>query len=53
MVKIYCDIIDDELRETARKISKLQKEGVMLITLTGIVEVHHEAEAEETHEDFD
>ena len=48
MVKIYCDTIDDELREAARKISKFQKEGVMLITLTGITEVHHEeAEAQE------
>lgn len=48
MVKIYCDTIDDELREAARKISKFQKEGVMLITLTGITEVHHEEEATQT-----
>lgn len=52
MVKIYCDTIDDELREAARKISMFQKEDVMLITLTGITEVHHEKEAAEAQEDF-
>ena len=48
MVKIYSDAIDDELREVARTLCKLQKENVMLITLNGVMEVYHETESEKT-----
>lgn len=53
MVKIYCETIDEELREVARKICKRQKEDVSLITLTGIVEVYHEAEEAKSQENFE
>lgn len=53
MVKIYCEIIDDELRDVARTISKLQKEKVALITLTGIMEVYHEAEEAKSQENLE
>lgn len=48
MVKIYSDIIDDEIMETARMLCKVQGENVIIITSTGTVEVHHEAETEKT-----
>ena len=39
MVNIYCDTIDDELREVAQDIANRQKDVVVIITPTETLEV--------------
>lgn len=46
MVNIHYDVIDDEILEVARMISKRQKTDVKIISLTEIVEVRYEEASE-------
>ena len=46
MVNIHYDVIDDEILEVARMISKRQKTDVKIISLTEIVEVRYEEVSE-------
>lgn len=50
MVNIWYDVVNDEILEVARMISKAQKTDVTITTPTETVEVRHEEEKAEREE---